>query len=88
MCDKELLQKFGFEETTIPEQRHYGGLPFPLVVKPAVERNVEEWCKIVRENQKDMEGLVRKYGSLLFVEFPIHNPECFDKFSGEVLNIY
>ena len=87
MSDQEFLAKFGFEETTIPEQRHYNGLPFPLVVKPAVERNVEEWCNVVRENQADMEALVHKYGSILFVDFPMANAECFDKFSGDVLDI-
>ena len=85
MSEKELLAKFGFEETTVPEQKHYNGLPFPLVVKPAIEKNFEEWCKTVQENQKDMEELVRKYGSILFVDFPVANPECFDKFSGKIL---
>ena len=83
MSDKELLAKYGFEETTIPEQKLYDGLPFPLVVKPAVEKNVEEWCKTVQENQKDLEQLVHKYGSILFVDFPIETPANFDKFTGK-----
>lgn len=82
MADKDLLAKFGFEETTIPQQKHYNGLPFPLVVKPAVEKNVAEWCKTVQENKQEMQQLIHKYGSILFVDFPMENPECFDKFSS------
>ncbi len=82
MADQNILTSLGFHETTIPEQKSYDGLPFPLVVEPAVSRTIQEWCSLVKENRSILEELTRKYGAILFKRFPIDNPECFDKFSG------
>ncbi len=88
MADTNILTRLGFQETTIPEQKHYDGLPFPLVVEPAESRTVKEWCSVVEENRTILEKLTRKYGAILFKRFPMDNPECFDRFSGMHIIVY
>ncbi len=88
MADQNILTSLGFNETAIPEQKSYDGLPFPLVVEPAESRTTQEWCSLVRGNRSILEELTRKYGAILFKRFPIDNPECFDQFSGMYFTSY
>ncbi len=81
--DMDTLTQLGIEETTIPEQRQYYSLPFPLVIKPTEHKTIEQWYSTVQKNSTFFQQLVRKYGAVLFKGFPVTSPECFDRFSGK-----
>ena len=82
--DMNNLAKLGIQETAIPQQKQYYGLPFPLVIQPAEHKTIEEWCSTVQKNTTFFQQLVRKYGAVLFKGFPVINPEWYDRFSGKL----
>lgn len=81
MSDNKMLSELGFKEVSIPQQKQYDGMPFPLVLNPAVNRSAEEWSKVIQDNHDTMKALTTKYGAILFRGFPLETPKCFDDFS-------
>ena len=65
-----------------PEQKVFNGQPFPLILTPAKTslQTIEGSLEWIRNNKHALEDLLLKYGAILFRNFPVGNPEDFDKF--------
>jgi len=74
----------GVKSVNIAEQKVFDGLPFPLILSPAdAFKNKESqfWNDWVKKNLKVIEGLLLKYGAILFRGFPFDTPNEFDEFA-------
>ena len=67
---------------TLPEQKYFDGLPFPLILTPTVaDRSSADWQQWVRANLEALKSTLIKYGAILFRGFPMDTPEDFDLFA-------
>jgi Taurine catabolism dioxygenase TauD, TfdA family len=67
---------------TIPEQKYFDGLPFPLILTPSITgRSRSEWQQWIRDNLNTLKSLHTTYGAILFRGFSVDTPEDFDLFA-------
>ena len=68
--------------TTVPQQKYFDGLPFPLILTPTVNgRTSSEWKQWVVDHLDLLKSLVVKYGAIMFRRFSMDTPADFDVFS-------
>lgn len=66
-----------------PEQKIFDNQPFPYAVSPNEKSSltdINKTCDWVNENRAYIESCLLKYGAVLFRDFPVGDPEMFDKF--------
>lgn len=66
-----------------PEQKIFEDQVFPYIISPANGSDLSDVQKTfswIKENIGYIEACLLKYGAILFRNFPIENPEIFDKF--------
>lgn len=66
-----------------PEQKIFGDQPFPYIVSPIESSGLTDMNKVcdwINENKSYIESCLLKYGAILFRDFPVEDPEMFDKF--------
>jgi len=69
----------------IPEQKIFDGVPFPLVLSPSPAHSTKDnsyWMSWIQDNINQLKLLLLKHGAILFRDFPIEDPKCFDGFSA------
>src|ERR1043165_2976740 len=74
----------GVKSVNIKEQKVFDGLPFPLIMSPADAFNDKDsqfWNDWVKKNLKVIEGLLLKYGAILYRGFPFDSAKEFDEFA-------
>lgn len=68
-----------FKATKIAEQKNVSGAPFPLVLSPNdVDRNYEDFKRILSEYSGELKDCLAEYGSILFRGFPIRGADEFE----------
>ena len=74
----------GVKSVNIKEQKVFDGLSFPLILSPSdafKDKDAQFWNDWVKKNLKVIEGLLLKYGAILFRGFPFDTPKEFDEFA-------
>lgn len=72
------------KESTVPGQRSFDGIAFPLVLSPAGCSEAESagfWNDWVEEHLETIENLLLRHGAILFRNFPFDTAVEFDKFA-------
>jgi len=72
------------KSVNIKEQKVFDDLPFPLILSPTEafkDKEGQFWNEWVKKNLKVIEGLLLRYGAILFRGFPLEKPEDFDQFA-------
>ena len=70
---------------SIKEQKVFDGIPFPLILSPSEafkDNDSQFWNDWVKRNIQVIEGLLLKYGAILFRGFPFETPTEFDAFAN------
>ena len=62
---------------SLPDQKEYKGLPFPLALEVKTTR-LEEACSWACDNAADIEAQASKHGAVLMRGLPLASPEDFD----------
>jgi alpha-ketoglutarate-dependent taurine dioxygenase len=78
-----MLNLDSVQEGSIPQQRVYKDVVFPLVLVPSEEHKdqpLEFWRQWTERNLDELAELRRKHGAILFRDFPVINAQDFDHF--------
>ena len=69
-------------EISIPEEKHFNNLVFPLTIGTTENvKVVENAVEFVSQNLNLIKEKLEKHGAILFRGFPIHEPKDFNDFA-------
>jgi hypothetical protein len=70
-----------FNEISIPEEKKFGDVVFPLSLGPTTEiKTIENAIEYIKKNMDSLMNKLLIHGAILFRGFPINDPKDFNDF--------